>query len=129
MKMEKKKFRIGHLADELGVERFVIRFWEKEFNVKPRRSDGGQRFYKKEDLEQFKRIKELLYNEGFTIAGAKKILNCPETQEPKISKDATIMASHKTTFVETTEYKEQFEKLCLELKTLKDTLEKLQKLL
>ncbi len=72
MKMQKIKFRIGELADQLNVERFVIRFWEKEFGIKTTRSEGGQRFYSQEDFETFKLIKELLYNQGFTIAGAKK---------------------------------------------------------
>ena len=74
MKMEKKKIRIGELAENLTVERFVIRFWEKEFGLTSTRSSGGQRFYTEEDLAAFTRIKELLYNLGFTIQGAKKQL-------------------------------------------------------
>lgn len=124
MKMEKKKFRIGHLADELEVERFVIRFWEKEFDVKSKRSDGGQRFYKREDLEKFKRIKELLYNKGFTIAGAKKILNLDQDHNHK-----TIMGSHKTTLAAHVEQNRDFKKITTELTTLKNQLIKLQKLL
>lgn len=72
MKMKRKKFRIGELAQQLSVERFVIRFWEKEFELTSTRSDGGQRFYTEDDLDTFSRIKELLYNLGFTIQGAKK---------------------------------------------------------
>jgi len=74
MKMQKRRFRIGELANRVDVERFVIRFWEKEFNIKTDRSDGKQRFYTEDDYNMFKRIKELLYGEGFTIAGAKKHL-------------------------------------------------------
>lgn len=74
MKMEKRKLRIGELADQLGVERSVIRFWEKEFGMKSGRSDGGQRFYSERDLQKFTLIKELLYDRGFTIAGARKAL-------------------------------------------------------
>ena len=74
MKMQKRLFRIGDLAEKLEIEKFVIRFWEKEFNVKTHRSHGGQRFYSIEDFEQFKQIKVLLYERGFTIAGAKKEL-------------------------------------------------------
>ena len=44
MKMERRKFRIGELAHKVGVEQFVIRFWEKEFDIKSKRSNGGQRF-------------------------------------------------------------------------------------
>ena len=70
-----EQFKIGKLAELLKVEKFVIRFWEKEFAIRPQRTMGGQRFYEKEDFEQFKLIKELLYKKGFTIAGAKKVLN------------------------------------------------------
>ncbi|MBN1549067.1 MerR family transcriptional regulator [Candidatus Babeliales bacterium] len=93
MRMQKRQFRIGELAEYLGVERFVIRFWEKEFNLRPTRSEGGQRFYEERDLERMQKIKQLLYEEGFTIAGAKKAL--------KSKKDKPIVASQKTTFDET----------------------------
>lgn len=72
--MTKRQFRIGDLAKELKVKKFVIRFWEKEFNLKSGRSQGGQRFYTSDDLNIFLTIKDLLYNQGFTIAGAKKQL-------------------------------------------------------
>jgi DNA-binding transcriptional MerR regulator len=86
--MQKRQFRIGDLAKQLNVEKFVIRFWEKEFAVNTTRSLGGQRFYSQEDFDTFKQIKTLLYEEGFTIAGAKKYLKSSKT---------TIMGSHKTT--------------------------------
>ena len=72
MRMQKRQFRIGEFAKHLNIERFVVRFWEKEFNLKTDRSLGGQRFYSEEDLDMFTKIKELLYNKGFTIAGAKQ---------------------------------------------------------
>jgi len=85
----KEQFRIGKLAKELGVKRFVIRFWEKEFGIHSSRSTGGQRFYQQKDFDQFKLIKELLYEKGFTIAGAKKILN------QDVKQTAQILDSHK----------------------------------
>jgi len=94
MKMQKRKFRIGELAKVLLVERFVIRFWEKEFFIKATRSEGGQRFYHEKDLERFKQIKELLYDKGFTIAGARKQLK-GKTLTPTLH--TNIIASHKTT--------------------------------
>ena len=89
MKMQRRKFRIGDLAQKLKVDKFVIRFWEKEFDLKPQRSDGGQRFYEEKDFEQFKIIKNLLYEKKFTIAGAKKQLQSQEGNK--------IIASQKTT--------------------------------
>ncbi len=87
MRMQKRQFRIGTLAKELGIEKFVIRFWEKEFVIKSRRSAGGQRYYTITDVEKFKCIKELLYSKRFTIAGAKKLLD---------NKSTKIIASKKT---------------------------------
>jgi len=88
MKMQSRKFRIGDLAKRLQVDRFVIRFWEKEFDITPQRSQGGQRFYEEKDFQQFRLIKNLLYTKKFTIAGAKQQL------KPNNSK---IIASQKTT--------------------------------
>jgi len=69
-----KEVKIGQLAHLLEVEPFVIRFWEKEFQLAAHRTPGGQRVYTNQQVTQFKKIKQLLYKEGFTIAGAKKIL-------------------------------------------------------
>src|SRR5579863_6638602 len=95
MKMQKRKFRIGELADKLTLERFVIRFWEKEFGIKTKRSQGSQRFYDENDLKKFEQIKRLLYEEGFTIAGAKKKL-----KDKQPVKNETVIASQKTTMEE-----------------------------
>jgi DNA-binding transcriptional MerR regulator len=72
--MSKRKFRIGDLAEELNLKKFVIRFWEKEFDLQSDRSLGGQRFYTEDDFAQFSLIKDLLYNKGFTIIGARQQL-------------------------------------------------------
>lgn len=96
MRMEKRKFRIGELADHLNVERFVIRFWEKEFNIKSQRSVGGQRFYNEDDLSKFKAVKELLYEKRFTIAGAKQMLKSGMPL-PKEKSENSIIASQVTT--------------------------------
>jgi len=90
--MQKRKFRIGELAEKLNLERFVVRFWEKEFSIKTKRSQGSQRFYDENDLKKFELIKRLLYEEGFTIVGAKKKL-----KEKSLSKSESIIASQKTT--------------------------------
>lgn len=98
MKMQKRQFRIGQLAHYLGVEKFVIRFWEKEFDLKSTRSTGGQRFYDQNDIERFKIIKELLYEKGFTIAGAKQQLKeRTKRKQQLLEEDAKIFGSRKTT--------------------------------
>lgn len=127
MRMQKRKFRIGELAEQLNVERFVIRFWEKEFKIKTIRSSGGQRFYQEKDLEKFKLIKELLYKRGFTIAGAKKQLEETTQQEP------TIIASQKTTItprdISHTVRVEELENIMSQLRELKKQLRKIKELL
>lgn len=103
MKMEKRTFRIGHLAEDLGLERFVIRFWEREFNIEPERSDGGQRYYTQADAHTFMRIKELLYDQGLTIAGAKKVLKSDklhEHREKTANKESLFATSTRTVIVE-----------------------------
>ncbi len=97
MKISKQKFRIGELATKLEVERFVIRFWEKEFNIKGFRSEGGQRFYDDRDLKRFELIKDLLYSKGFTISGAKKYLKEHKNNAHKLLNEAHIIASSITT--------------------------------
>lgn len=84
MKMRKRQYRIGELAKALNVKKFVIRFWEKELGIKPDRSSGGQRFYEEKDFETFKTVKHLLYDQKFTIAGAKSKLKDLKKQPEKI---------------------------------------------
>jgi DNA-binding transcriptional MerR regulator len=89
MKMQKKKFRIGTLSKKLDLAKFVIRFWEREFNIKSIRSMGKQRYYTEQDMEQFKMIKQLLYEKKFTIAGAKSMLQ-KQIPVPMTIPDATV---------------------------------------
>ena len=71
---DKLYFRIGEVAQHVGVDAHVLRYWESEFKMKPHRSSSGQRLYRKQDLAEFHRIKHLLHDEGYTIAGARKVL-------------------------------------------------------
>ncbi len=68
-------YRIGEVADAVGVQPHVLRYWESEFgSIRPQKSSKGQRVYSHKDLEKLLRVKELLHSEGYTIAGAKKKL-------------------------------------------------------
>ena len=71
---DKLYFRIGEVAGLVGVDAHVLRYWESEFRMKPHRSSSGQRLYRKQDLSRFFRVKRLLHDEGYTIAGARKVL-------------------------------------------------------
>ncbi len=71
----KEAFRIGEVAALAGVTPSVLRFWESEFaTLKPGKTGAGQRLYRRVDVEQVMRIRDLLYDQGFTIAGARKAL-------------------------------------------------------
>jgi len=70
---EKLYYKIGEVSQITGVEPYVLRYWESEFKiVTPLRTNSKQRLYRKRDLELILEIKKLLYEEKFTIAGAKK---------------------------------------------------------
>jgi DNA-binding transcriptional MerR regulator len=72
---DKLFFKIGEVCKIVDIEPFVLRFWESEFpNLAPEKSKTGQRVYKRKDIEMVLRIKELLYERGYTIAGARKQL-------------------------------------------------------
>jgi DNA-binding transcriptional MerR regulator len=68
-------YKIGEACKVLGIQPYVLRYWETEFPaLTPSKSRSGQRVYSEKELEIIRRIKELLYDEGYTIAGAKKKL-------------------------------------------------------
>ena len=72
---EKLYYKIGEVSQITGVEPYILRYWESEFKiVTPIRTNSKQRLYRKKDLELILEIKKLLYEEKFTIAGAKKRL-------------------------------------------------------
>lgn len=68
-------FRIGDVADLAGLEAYVLRYWETEFpGLRPKKTSNGQRQYRRKDVEVVLEIKRLLYDDGYTIAGARKAL-------------------------------------------------------
>jgi DNA-binding transcriptional MerR regulator len=82
-------FKIGEVCEITDTQPYVLRYWESEFPaLAPAKNSSGQRIYRRRDIETVLRIKQLLYEEGFTIAGAKKRLetemagrgNTPQSQ-------------------------------------------------
>jgi DNA-binding transcriptional MerR regulator len=72
---DKLYFRIGEVARLCSLPAYVLRFWESEFpQLKPVKGSNGQRMYRQSDVETLLRIKKLLYDQGFTIAGARQHL-------------------------------------------------------
>jgi len=85
-KKEKLYFSIGEVSKITGLPPYVLRFWEGEFKeLRPQKSRGGHRRYQKKDVELILRIKRLLYEEGFTIEGAKKELRRQDKEEKFLS--------------------------------------------
>src|ERR1700719_4356805 len=79
---EKLYFRIGEVSRLCRLEAYVLRFWETEFpQLKPIKSSTGQRMYRRKDVDAVLRIKKLLYEEGFTIAGARQQLRSESKTE------------------------------------------------
>ena len=72
---DKLYLKIGEVSGIVGVDPHVLRYWESEFKViRPQRASSKQRLYRREDVENLIRVKELLYDQGFTIAGARQAL-------------------------------------------------------
>src|SRR5215831_2730821 len=80
---DKLYFKIGEVSELLGVEPYVLRYWETEFPIlSPKKSGTGHRLYRRKDVELLLRIKHLLYEKRFTIEGARQTLQA-ESRGPK----------------------------------------------
>ena len=83
---DKLYFRIGEVSSLLGVETYVLRYWETEFpSLAPKKSGTGHRLYRRKDVELLLRIKHLLYEKRFTIEGARQSLQgeSPKSRAPR----------------------------------------------
>ena len=79
---DKIYFKIGEVSEIVGVEPYVLRYWETEFELlKPSKAPSRHRLYKKKDVELLLEIKRLFYSEGFTIEGARKRLKETKKEE------------------------------------------------
>lgn len=87
--IERMYWSIGEVADELGVNTSLLRYWEKEFGtLRPKRTNKGDRLYTKGDIEQLRKIQHLVKEKGFTLQGAKDQLrrsNTSEAPEPPVA--------------------------------------------
>jgi DNA-binding transcriptional MerR regulator len=84
-------FRIGEVSAITGVPPYVLRYWESEFPaLQPRKSGGGQRLYRKRDVVMLLEIKKLLYQERYTVAGARRRLAEREDRARRAEMRATL---------------------------------------
>jgi DNA-binding transcriptional MerR regulator len=82
---------ISEVADELEVAQHVLRFWESKFpQVRPLKRGGGRRYYRPEDIELLRDIRSLLYDEGYTIKGAQKLLRQRRARPPAPVKTSAV---------------------------------------
>src|ERR1700678_4399127 len=98
---DKLYFRIGDVAKLCDVPAYVLRFWETEFpQLKPNKGGTGQRLYRKREVEMALRIKSLLYDQGYTIPGARQVFKAevkpPEMKAPEPKSPQLVVASPST---------------------------------
>src|SRR6201999_4074566 len=83
---DKLFFRIGEVSQLVGVEPYVLRYWESEFpGLSPKKSSTGQRMFRRKDVELLLNIKHLLYDEKFTIEGARKALRAAKVGDSVVA--------------------------------------------
>lgn len=89
---DKLYFRIGEVARLCDVPAYVLRFWESEFpQLKPNKGGTGQRLYRRRDVETVLHIKSLLYDEGYTISGARQAIKVEQKQKaPQLALDIEV---------------------------------------
>ena len=97
---DKMYFTIGEVSDLCGLEPFVLRYWQTEFGqLRPSKSPRGQRMYQKKDIEAVLRIKKLLYEEKFTIDGARKRLKELRKEDKVTAVDKAVLLDVKKQLV------------------------------
>jgi len=89
---DKLYFKIGEVAKMADVPTHVLRYWESEFSeISPKRANSKQRLYRKQDVELILSIKTLLHDQGYTIAGARKLLESGQTPETATEEKQVIV--------------------------------------
>ena len=113
---EKLYFKIGEVKEITGVETHVLRYWESEFKIiRPQRASSRQRLYRRVDVENILTIKKLLYEDGYTVPGARKLLS---------GKKETKKKSRKPPALSNTRARSMLTELKSDLKQLQEMLEK-----
>ena len=110
---DKLAFKIGEVADLVGVKTYVLRYWETEFEaLSPKKSKNNQRMYERKDVETLLTIKKLLYRDRFSIEGARSALKRMKKQKDRVH-DVVTAVDHMT------ELKDQVQELILRTQKLK----------
>jgi DNA-binding transcriptional MerR regulator len=118
---DKLYFRIGEVAKLCQVQAYVLRFWESEFQqLKPNKSGTGQRLYRRRDVEMALQIKRLLHEEGYTIAGARHVLQAEgrESRKQNAQPELPLAQADKGKAFTADKTQVRLERLRMELKEL-----------
>jgi len=127
---------ISEVADDLDVAQHVLRFWESKFpQIRPLKRGGGRRYYRPEDVDVLKEIRELLYRDGYTIKGAQKLLRqrrSPSLRSPSAQSDEPMHAAAEAQLpsasgAETAEAMAPLEIEAAQLRALRDELDGLRR--
>ena len=115
--IKKLYYSIGEVSKTTGLKQYVLRYWETEFKqLNPTKNKAGNRTYRQKDIDLIMNIKSLLYDEKFTIEGARKMLS-----QPVVKKD---LSKSKPNSVDSSVNKKTLMKIRSELKSILDELEK-----
>lgn len=115
-------FKLSELAELLGVESHVLRFWEKEFHIRPMQTGPRKKLYRRKDLETFQKIKRLLYEDRFTIAGARKRLESPDPDQGELFGEDRVGAAADKPAWEAAQLRKVLDEARRELLLIKDIL-------
>lgn len=114
---DKMAFKIGEVAELLGIKTYVLRYWETEFDaLKPKKSNHNQRMYTRRDVETAFFIKKLLYKDRFSIEGAKKALKKLKTEAKKEKTNDEISQTFQGALLEAKELLKRIQSLKLQFK-------------
>jgi len=98
---DKLYFKIGEAAEIVGVETHVLRYWESEFpQIQPTRAGSKQRLYRRQDIDLLLEIKRLLYDEKFTISGARKRIAARARQAQPADAPTSLLSSIRRSLLE-----------------------------
>ena len=102
---DKRYFTIGEASDLCAVKTHVLRYWEQEFSqLKPIKRRGNRRYYQAKDIELVRRIRALLYAQGYTISGAKRELTHPSSAAPQVTATVAEKPAETTTSTQAIEF-------------------------
>jgi len=88
----KRYFTIGEVSELCGVKAHVLRYWEQEFTqLKPVKRSGNRRYYQHHEVMLIRRIRELLYGQGFTISGARNLLENPSQADSRAAPNSAVL--------------------------------------